>query len=54
VILPTERLSVYDFTVTLRDLVPSPAEAATAIGDIERRYPDLAILEREIDRWWDV
>jgi hypothetical protein len=54
VILPTERLSVYDFAVTLRDLVPSPAEAAAAIDEIERRYPDLGVLEREIDRWWEV
>jgi hypothetical protein len=53
-ILPTGRLSVYDFAVTRRDLVPSSAEAAAAIGEIERRYPDLAVLEREIDRWWQV
>jgi hypothetical protein len=53
-ILPTERLSVYDFAVTPLDLVPSSAEAAAAIGEIERRYPDLAILEREIARWWQV
>jgi hypothetical protein len=53
-ILPTERLSVYDFAVTLRQLVPSSAEAAAAIEEIERRYPDHAILEREIARWWQV
>jgi hypothetical protein len=53
-ILPTERLSVYDFGVTPGDLVPGPAEAAAAIGEIERRYLDLAVLGREIDRWWEV
>jgi hypothetical protein len=54
VILPTERLSVYDFAVAPRDLVPSAAEADAFIREVERRYADLTVLEREIARWWEV
>jgi hypothetical protein len=54
VILPTERLSVYEFTWAPRDLVPTPAEAEAFIGAAERRHPDPAALEREIARWWAV
>jgi hypothetical protein len=54
VILPIERLSVYDFAVALRDLVPNQTEAEKFIGEVERRYPDLAALERELGRWWEV
>jgi len=54
VILPTERLSVYDFAVAPRDLVPTEAEAERFIREVERRYPDPTALEGEIARWWEV
>jgi hypothetical protein len=53
VILPTERLSVYDFAVAPRDLVPTEAEAERFIREVERRYPDPRVLDGEIARWWD-
>jgi len=54
VILPTDRLSVYDFAVAPADLVPSEAEAEAFIREVERRYADAAVLEQEIARWWEV
>jgi len=46
VILPTERLSVYDFAVAPRDLVPTEADAERFIREVERRYPDPRVLDR--------
>ncbi len=54
VILPTERLSVYDFAFAPLDLVPTEAEAAAFIREAERHHTDLAALEREMARWWGV
>src|SRR6266850_845008 len=48
VILPTERLSVYDFAAAPHDLVPTATEAARFIHEIERRYPDPGVLDREV------
>jgi len=53
VILPTERLSVYDFAAAPHDLVPTATEAARFIHEIERRYPDPGVLDREVARWWE-
>ena len=53
-ILPTESLSVYDFTVSPDDLVPTEIEAEAAILEVERNYPDLTCLEAEIASWWEV
>src|SRR5262249_28712079 len=53
VILPTERLSVYDFAIPPRDLVPSVADADRFVREAERRYPDPRLLEREIEHWWE-
>jgi len=53
VILPTERLSVYDFAVSPPDLVPTVGDAERFIVEVERRYPDRRVLEAEIARWWD-
>jgi hypothetical protein len=54
VILPTEKLSVYDFAIAPPDLLPTEAEAEAFIRDVERRYADVTALEREIVRWWEV
>ena len=53
-ILPTGKLSVYDFEVALPDLVPTEAEAEACIHEAESRYPDPTAPEREIARWWEV
>ncbi len=51
-VLPTGALSVYDFRVPTRNLVPSEAEAARFVETVERAYGDPEVLRREIDRWW--
>jgi len=53
VILPTDRLSVYDFAVVPRELVPTATDAERFIHEVERQYPDLRVLDREIARWWE-
>jgi len=53
-ILPTEKLSVYDFAIAPLDLAPSEAEAEQFIREVERRYAEPAALAREIARWWEV
>ena len=53
VILPTERLSVYDFALAPRDLVPTAMDAERFIHEVERRYPDPHVLDSEIARWWE-
>jgi hypothetical protein len=53
-VLPTEQLSVYDFATAPSELVPSLVEADAIIRDVEGRYPDLAVLDREIARWWAI
>ena len=54
VVLPTEKLSVYDFAAPVPDLVPNEGDADESIREVEHRYPDLAALEREVTRWWEV
>jgi hypothetical protein len=54
VVLPTARLSVYDFAVPAVDLAPSEADAEAIIREVEGRYAHPAALEREIARWWQV
>jgi hypothetical protein len=53
-VLPTRAMSVYDFTIARRDVVPDADDAEACVLEVERRYPDLAVLAREVDRWWDV
>jgi len=53
VILPTATVSVYDFDVQTRDLVPTEPEADAFVREVERRYPDLTVLDAEIARWWE-
>jgi hypothetical protein len=52
VILSTETLSVYDFAVAPRDLVPSRDEAERFIREVERRYRDPRMLEEDVADWW--
>jgi hypothetical protein len=51
VILPTGGFSVYDFAADVRSLVPTEEEAGAFIATVEGRYPDAAVLEREMRRW---
>lgn len=51
-ILPTAGLTVYDFAVERRDLLPTADEVATFIERVERTYADPDALHREIDRWY--
>jgi hypothetical protein len=53
-ILPTEKLSVYDFESAPLDLAPTEAETEQFIREVEHRYAGPAALEREIVRWWEV
>lgn len=53
-ILPTEKLSVYDFAVPPPDLIPTGVEAEDFIHEVERRYPEPRALESEIARWWEI
>ncbi len=54
VILPTEKLSVYDFAITSPDLVPTPVEAEAFVTEAARRSTDPEVRERQIARWWNV
>ena len=51
-ILPTTTLSVYDFAVPRHDVVPTMEEVTHFIGEVEQQYPDLDMLQQEIDRWY--
>ena len=53
-ILPTEKLSVYDFAIAPLDLAPSETEVEQFIREVEHRYTAPAALEREILGWWEV
>jgi hypothetical protein len=54
VILPTEKLSVYDYAVAPSGLAPTEQGADDFIREVELKYPDLAALDQEIERWWVV
>ncbi|RPH83679.1 MAG: hypothetical protein EHM88_06175 [Candidatus Rokuibacteriota bacterium] len=49
--LQTAGISAYDFRVPVRDLVPTPGEAARAIAEVEASHPDAADVQRAIDGW---
>jgi len=53
VILPTATMSVYEFDVQASDLVPTEPEADAFVREVERRYPDLTVLDTEVARWWE-
>jgi hypothetical protein len=51
-ILPTTTLSVYDFAVPRYEMVPTAAEVTRFIGEVEQQYPDLNVLQQDIERWY--
>jgi hypothetical protein len=50
--LPAGGVSAYDFGIPIADVVPTEADAARAIQDVETRYTDPAAVQREIDGWY--
>jgi len=54
IILPTAGLSAYDFAIRAPDLIPTEDEAERWVLEVEGQHGDLAALEREVTRWWDV
>src|SRR5262245_25764516 len=50
--LPVGAMSAYDFRIPAEDLVPTEAEAARAVLDVEASYTDAGALRREIDAWY--
>lgn len=53
-VLPTDRVSAYDFAVAHDDVVPSAEDAERSIHEVETQYPELANLARELARWYVV
>jgi hypothetical protein len=51
-ILPTTTLSVYDFAVPRCDVLPTVEDVTRFIGEVEQQYPDLNVLQQEINRWY--
>jgi hypothetical protein len=54
IVLPTAGMSVYDFAVPCADVVPREEEADALVREAEGRYPDPAVLAREVEAWWNV
>ena len=51
--LPTDGVSAYDFRVPATDLLPTAAEIAQAIREVETTYPDAAAVHLAIAGWRD-
>jgi len=51
-ILPTARLSVYDFRVPAVDLVPTAAEVERFMAEAEAAWPEPAALQAALARWY--
>jgi hypothetical protein len=51
-ILPTTTLSVYDFVVPRQDVVPTIEEVPAFIRKVEQLYPDLEVLQKDIEHWY--
>jgi hypothetical protein len=49
--LPTAGVSAYDLRVPVRDLVPTDAEAARCIAEVEASHPAPRAVQRAIDDW---
>jgi hypothetical protein len=54
ILLPATTISVYDFAVPTRDLVPTPEEAAASVRLVETRLPDPDAAQAAVDRWYAV
>jgi hypothetical protein len=49
--LPVTGVSVYDLRVPALELLPTPAEAARFIGEVEASYPEAGDVQTEVDAW---
>ncbi len=52
--LPAEGLSPYDLGIPAADLVPTEAEAAAAVQEVEARLTDPEAVRRAIEGWYRV
>ena len=52
--LPTATLSVYDFAMPRYDVVPTAEDVTRCIREVEQQYPDLDVLQRAIDHWYQM
>jgi hypothetical protein len=50
--LSADGLSAYDLRVPVRDLAPTPEEAARDIREAEAAHPGAADVERTVEAWW--
>lgn len=53
-ILPTGEMSPYQFAEQRRDLIPSLEEAGYWIEVVEQKYPNLKILQQELEEWYEI
>ena len=53
-VLPTGNRSVYDLDVPYQDVMPTTFEGEQFIAQVEQTYPDQAVLEEEVARWYVV
>jgi hypothetical protein len=49
--LPVAGVSAYDFRIPAPDLLPTPAEAARFIGEVEASHPAADDVQAEVDGW---
>jgi hypothetical protein len=52
--IDTGNRSVYEVDVPYGELVASEDEAMAFVGEVERRYPDLQMLEQETSAWYAI
>ncbi len=53
-VLPENGRSVYDIDAPYTDVMPTEAEGDAFIARVEKAYPNLAALEEEVARWYEV
>jgi len=52
--LPTTTLSVYDFAMPRYDVVPTAEDVTRFIREVEQQYPELDVLQCEMDHWYRI
>jgi hypothetical protein len=53
-LLPTATWSVYDFAIERTYIVPAPEEVGRFIQEVEQRYSEPEVLQREMTQWYRV
>lgn len=54
IMLPTATFSVYDFAIPRYDVVPTAEDVSRCIQEVEQQYPELDVLQRAIDHWYQL